>query len=83
MKNNTAQEHYLPLSMTETGQKGHISFANVGKNLQQKLINMGITDGNEIKVVKNDLGHPMLLAVGDARIVIGQGMSHKIIIYPS
>lgn len=79
-KNNVFQKQALPLSMIEKGQSGHVSFVNIGKNLQQKLINMGIIDGNEVKVIKNDLGSPMLLAVEDTRIVIGQGMSHKIMV---
>jgi len=53
-----------------------------GHEFQSRVISMGIVPGCEIEVLKNGSGSkgPILTAIGDSRIMIGHGMTAKILV---
>jgi len=50
-----------------------------GRGLVSKLMNMGINEGEIIKVLNNTRG-PVLISVGNSRIALGRGASFKIFV---
>lgn len=52
-----------------------------GSGLHERLTAMGLRIGMELKVIAGYGGEqPMLVAVGDSRLVIGCGMAAKILV---
>ncbi len=48
--------------------------------LRKRLADLGISAGSEVRVVQN-YGGPIILAVKeDARMAIGRGMAHRILV---
>ncbi|GAB4478002.1 MAG: hypothetical protein Kow00124_21890 [Anaerolineae bacterium] len=51
-----------------------------GRTLRKRLADLGISTGSEVRVVQN-YGGPIILAVKeDARMAIGRGMAHRILV---
>ncbi len=72
------QSAVYPLAMVGAGERVSIISFSAKKKMQQRLADMGLTVGSQVKVLKNDIGCPMLIAIGDTRVVLGQGMAQKI-----
>ena len=45
----------------------------------KKLMEMGVNKGNVIEVVRNDAG-PLIIKVGEMRLVLGRGMAQKVMV---
>ena len=75
-----ARHDIFPLAMVSVGEDVSIVSFSSKNALQQKLQDLGLMVGSHVKVLKNDLGSALLLAVGDTRIALGHGMAHKIMI---
>jgi ferrous iron transport protein A len=53
-----------------------------GRQLRQRLSCLGLVPGTVVEIVQT-LGHgPVILAVGDARLALGRGASHKVLVEP-
>lgn len=78
LKGTTEDKNTYPLAMASVGDDVSIISFNSRGRLQQKLQDLGLTIGSQVKVLKNDLGSSLLLAVGDTRIALGHGTAHKI-----
>ncbi len=50
-----------------------------GKNVRNRLMEMGIIEGASIHVVTNS-GGPLIILVGKSRFAIGQGIAQKILV---
>ena len=50
-----------------------------GRGFVSKLMNMGINEGEIIKVLNNTSG-PMVISLGNSRIALGRGASFKIFV---
>lgn len=70
------------LSSLKNGEKGIVINLEGGREFQNRIINMGVNPGCEIEVLKNgnQSKGPVLMAIGDTRIMIGHEMTHKIIV---
>ena len=75
-------ESLKPLSMLRQGESGTVMNLAGGTEFQSRVISMGIMVGCDVTVVKNGhkSGGPVLTAIGDSRIMIGHGMTDKIMI---
>jgi len=81
-KPSTISAGHYPLAMACAGQVMRVVCFASGQRLQKKLRDLGIHVGAEIRILKNDLDCPLLLAVGDSRVAVGQGMASKIMAAP-
>lgn len=70
----------LPLSFLEAGQDAVIRDFNGGQSLRQRLVDMGFVRGNNVRVVKNEMGGPLIISNGDGRLAIGRGIALKIMV---
>lgn len=64
------------LSMVEEKRLVKIVKIMGGKNFVSKIMNMGIKEGEVIKVLNNARG-PVLISMGNTRIGLGRGASFK------
>jgi Fe2+ transport system protein FeoA len=72
-----------PLSMAPTGEPMKIVDVRAGCRLRNRLSNLGLLPGTVVEVVQS-LGHgPVILAVGDTRLALGRGASHKVLVEPA
>lgn len=69
----------MPLNFLNEGKVGTVEDITSGEILCKKLMEMGITKGVMVQVMRNDAG-PMILKVGETRLVIGKGMAQKVMV---
>ena len=51
-----------------------------GKEMRQRLTEMGLICGARIRVIKNGMGGPLIVSINDVRLAIGWGMALKIMV---
>jgi len=68
-----------PLTKVGTGQVVRLVNIAAGSTLVRRLTELGLTPGVEFEVIQAQ-GGPVLLAVRDARLALGRGMAHKILV---
>lgn len=69
----------LPLTMAGLSQPLKLTQIQGNPRLSRRLADLGLTPGVEMKVVQNQ-NDCVILGVRDSRIVLGQGMAHKIMV---
>lgn len=69
----------VPLSFANQGVYVKIKEIIGGKTISKKLKEMGFVDGMKIKVMRNDIG-PVVVKVGESRIILGRGMANKVMV---
>ena len=74
------KEKILPLSMILPGEQVEIVELNAGDNLKYRLMSMGLQTGQKIEVVSNSFHGPFLVKVQNARIALGYGVTHKVLV---
>jgi Fe2+ transport system protein FeoA len=73
----------MPLSMITPGQTVELIQIREGKRLRKRLADLGLNVGLDVRVVQNCFRGPLILAVKeDARLAIGRGMAHQILVVP-
>lgn len=71
----------IPLSMLRAGDKAEIVEFHCKAKLRNRLTEMGLTCGDCIHVISGGCEGPMILGTKqDARLAIGQGMAHQIMV---
>lgn len=60
------------------GKKGIILELDTGARLFNRLVSMGINEGNEFEVVRNNNHGPVVIDIDGSRFAIGRGMAEKI-----
>ena len=72
-----------PLSLAPAGEPLRVVDVRAGKHLRQRLANLGLKPGTVIEVVQS-LGYgPVILSVGNTRLALGRGASHKVLVQPA
>ena len=71
----------FPLAMTAVGETVRLVHIDAGKKLKHRLTELGLTLGVDVTVIQHN-GGPLLIAVRDSRVAIGQGMAHKMRVVP-
>lgn len=69
----------FPLSMADEDSRVRIHALTGGRGLAQRLTELGLNVGGEIRVVQRQ-GGGLLVARGEGRIAVGGGMATKILV---
>jgi ferrous iron transport protein A len=69
----------FPLSMADEGALVRIHTVRAGRGLVQRLTDLGLNIGGEIRIVQRQ-GAGLLVARGEGRIALGAGMAAKILV---
>lgn len=83
MANGSITLNAMPLSMVTPGETVELVQIREGKRLRKRLADLGLNVGLDVRVVQNCFSGPLILAVKeDARLAIGRGMAHQILVVP-
>ena len=69
-----------PLGFLSIGRSGVVRDIAGGKSVRSRLTGMGFIEGTSIHMIKNDSSGPLIVAVGEGRLVLGQGVAHKVLV---
>ena len=71
----------MTLSMVQEGKKVRIVKIGGGWMLKKRFHDLGLYEGTEVEVVRNDItAGPLILKVLDSRIGIGRGQANSIMV---
>lgn len=70
----------VPLSLVKPGTPVVLEGITGGLGLRRRLEGMGLSRGSRFSVVQNLGPGPCVIAVGEARMALGHGMSGKILV---
>ncbi len=79
LEENFKHRDSYPLSQTHVGQSVWI-VGFVGHGGMSRLLGMGLTPGNQVKVISAQPSGSVLVAIQDNRIGVGAGMAQKILV---
>lgn len=74
------QDEARPLSSVQAGETVRLVRIDAGRGLNSRLASMGLVAGTQIKVVSNSHPGPFVIVVKDAKVMLGRGMAHKIMV---
>lgn len=69
-----------PLSTAKSGENVRLVRIDAGRGLNSRLASMGLVANAELKVVSNGHPGPFVLIVKEAKVVLGRGVTDKIIV---
>lgn len=69
----------IPLNSIGIGRYAEVNTVEGGELMGKKLMEMGVNKGAVIEVVRNDAG-PLIIKVGESRLVLGRGMAQKVMV---
>ncbi len=70
----------LPLAFMTVGRDAVVRDLAGGLGLRRRLVEMGIASGAQVRIIKNDMSGPLIVAVGEGRLAIGRGMASHILV---
>ncbi|MBM7854900.1 ferrous iron transport protein A [Desulfohalotomaculum tongense] len=65
------------LGMNRTGVVREIAG---GRGVRKRLTGMGFIEGVTVRIIKNDNYGPLIVSLGEGRLVLGQGVANKIMV---
>lgn len=74
------QNQTRPLSSVQAGETVRLVRIDAGRGLNSRLASMGLVADTQIKVVSNSHPGPFVVVVKDAKVMLGRGMAHKIMV---
>jgi len=66
------------LSQFSEGEKARISCINCGREFSRRLCDLGLFEGTEIEITKNDNSGPIIIQILNSKIALGRGEADKI-----
>jgi ferrous iron transport protein A len=73
----------MPLTMATPGEDMKLIAIRGGQRVRKRLADLGLTPGTVLQVVQADAWGPLIVAFKeDARLALGRGMAHKIMVEP-
>ena len=69
-----------PLIRCKSGQQVEIVEIRGGRRMRERVKSMGLIPGLVICIVQNDFSGPLIVSLGDNRLIIGKGMARHIIV---
>ncbi len=69
-----------PLSLIKAGESVRLIKVEGGNGFKQRMVAMGLLPGASFEVIKNRGDGPVVLCVKGARLIVGRGMSDKIMV---
>ncbi len=74
-------QNLVSIGSLKEGQSGKIAFIRGGHNVLQRLLDMGLTPGTKISVVRvAPLGGPVELSVRGSKLALGNGIASKVFV---
>ncbi len=73
----------MPLTQAAVGAEVRVIAIYGGRRLRRRLADLGINIGMVIRVLQRNQHGPLILAVKDARMAVGHGVAHKIMVEPA
>jgi len=70
----------LPLSMLPPGTEATVVEVRGGIGARRHLSDIGLAPGVRVRLLSGDTRGPVVVAVGDMRLVLGRGMAHKVLV---
>ena len=70
----------IPLQFANEEETYYISELKGGKYFKEKCINQGIIPGQKVEIKNISTNGPYIVAINDARIVIGHSMLHRVLV---
>lgn len=70
----------IPLPMADSGRVFELVEITGGRELTQRMADLGLSPGSRLKLVKSGVHGPLLIDVKDARLGLGVGAAQKIIV---
>jgi ferrous iron transport protein A len=80
MQPEATETHVRPLSAVGPGERVRLVRIDAGRGLNSRLASMGLVTDTEIKVVSNSHPGPFVIVVKEAKVMLGRGMAHKIMV---
>ena len=80
--NSTVQPNsmFTELASISSGQCVRLIEVGAGRNLQGRLLALGLIRGTEIRIIINDGQGPLLIGLGRSRMTVSRGIAEKIIV---
>ncbi|MDM8531830.1 FeoA family protein [Anaerolineales bacterium HSG25] len=72
----------MGLSMAEVGHSVTLKRINATHKLTHRLTDLGLTPGTPLNVLQNQ-GGSLIIGVRNARVALGRGIAHKIMVEPN
>lgn len=69
----------VPMNFMGSGKYAEVNNVDGGELMCKKLMEMGVNRGAIIQIVKNDAG-PLIIRVGETRLILGRGMAQKVMV---
>lgn len=70
----------IPLNMVTPGKEVTLISITGGRDLRSRLTDMGLNEGMKLKVLHSHRPGPCIILVRHTRLVLGHGMTHKILV---
>lgn len=78
-----SDESAASLSKVKAGQTVRLVRVEAGHGLKHRLAAMGLLSNTKIKVLRNEGRGQLIVNVKGTKVVLGRGMSEKIIVEPA
>ncbi|EEW23909.1 FeoA family protein [Rhodobacter ferrooxidans] len=72
--------HFQPLALSPTGASVAVAALIGGREMQRRMTELGIVVGRELRVIRGGSAGPLVVAVGETRLALGQELSRKILV---
>lgn len=69
----------MPLNAIGIGKHAEVNNLDGGELMGKKLMEMGVNKGAILEIIRNDAG-PLIIKVGETRLVLGRGMAQKVMV---
>lgn len=69
----------MPLNAIGIGKYAEVNNLDGGELMGKKLMEMGVNKGAILEMIRNDAG-PLIIKVGETRLVLGRGMAQKVMV---
>ena len=70
----------MPLVDVSPGSDVRLAMIDAGRELKQRLANMGLIPGCILHVLTNDRFGPFIVVLRGSRVILGRGMAQKIVV---
>ena len=71
---------HLPLALSPEGERVAVTAVIGGREMQRRMTELGILVGREVRVIRSGGCGPLVIAVGESRLALGQDVSRKILV---
>ena len=73
----------VPRARAPTGDELELVEVQGGRHLLHRLAEMGLTRGARFRIVNRGRTGPVIISVKGARLMLGRGMVHRILVRPA